>query len=46
MEQIDYTILTDTEKAYGADKVVRISPAEGALYTQDDESSIILYYYK
>ena len=46
MEQIDFTILTDVEKAYGPDKVVRISPNEGTYYTQDDESSIILYYYK
>lgn len=46
MEQIDYSILTDIEKAYGANKVVRISPEEGSLYTQDDESSITLYYYK
>ena len=45
-QQIDYSILSDAEKGYAPHTVVRIDPAEGALYTQEEDSSIILYYYE
>ncbi|MBR0461516.1 MAG: Stk1 family PASTA domain-containing Ser/Thr kinase [Erysipelotrichaceae bacterium] len=44
-EKIDYNTLTEEEKAYGAGTVVRVTPSEGSLYTQEEDSEITLYYF-
>lgn len=46
MELISVDSLTESEKSYGANNVVRIDPVEGSLYEQGEDNSIILYYYQ
>ena len=38
--------ITDIEKGFAANTVCRINPIEGTLYTQEEESTITLYYYQ
>lgn len=46
MELISVDSLTESEKSYGANNVVRIDPIEGSLYEQGEDNSIVLYYYQ
>ena len=46
MQSVSYDSLSEEERNLGSNNVVKVSPEEGALFTQEEGASIILYYYE